>query len=148
MTARRQRLAVRLGVAALVWSAGLVLVALLLPVYGTSTASETDGVTLTHSTLVQVNGARALVLVAIPALVTLVVLCAIRARHSGARWGGPLAWVAVSVLTAEMLLGILTIGVFILPVVILLAAAVRLVPGPMPAENAAGDVSAAPATGT
>ena len=59
MASRRWRTAVRLGLAALAWSVGLVLVALLAPVYSTSSASGSDGVTLTHSTLVQVNGARA-----------------------------------------------------------------------------------------
>ena len=118
----------RLAVGALVWSAGLVLVALLAPLYSTSSASESDGVTLTHSTLVQVNGDRALVLMAIPALASLVVLWAIRVRGAGARWAAVIAWTAVGALTAETLLGILTIGVFILPVVVLLAAAVRLTP--------------------
>jgi hypothetical protein len=129
MASRRWQTAVRLALAGLAWSAGLVVVALLAPVYSTASTSETDGVTLTHSTLVQVNGARALVLMAIPALAALVVLWALRVRHAGARWGGPVAWAAVSVLGAEALIGILSIGVFILPAVILLGAAVRMAPG-------------------
>ncbi|HYZ80013.1 MAG TPA: hypothetical protein VE571_02030 [Solirubrobacteraceae bacterium] len=153
MASRRWRTAVRLGLAALAWSVGLVLVALLAPVYSTSSTSGSDGVTLTHSTLVQVNGARALILMAIPALVTLVVLWGIRARRSGARWGGPVAWAAVGLLAAETLLGILTIGAFILPVVILLVAAARLAPGPTAADGARRRPAARgprgePATGT
>jgi hypothetical protein len=144
VAARRWRTAVRLGIGALAWSVGLVLVALLLPVYGTSSASESDGVTLTHSTLVEVNGVRALVLMAIPALLTVVVLCAVRARRAGARWGGRVAWTAVGVLAAETLLGILTIGVFILPVVIVLAVAVRLAPGPASARGPAAPPAPAP----
>jgi hypothetical protein len=153
VASRRWRTAVRLGLAALAWSAGLVLVALLAPLYSTSSASGSDGVTLSHSTLVQVNGARALILMAIPALVTLAVLWAIRARRAGARWGGPVAWAAVGVLAAETLLGILTIGVFLLPAVILLVAAVRLAPGPAGADGARPRPAAPgsrgePATGT
>lgn len=130
MASRRWHLAVRLNVVALVWSAGLVLAALLVPVYSQATASAgVDGVTLTQSTLLEVNGARALAVVAVPSLASVVVLWAVRARRHGARWGGPVAWVAVGVLTAEAVLGILTIGGFILPAVILLAAAVRLAPG-------------------
>jgi hypothetical protein len=143
VASRRWRTSVRLAVGALVWSVGLVLVALLAPLYSTSSASESDGVTLTHSTLVGVNGIRALVLMAIPALVSLVVLWAIRARRAGARWAGAVAWTAVGVLTAETLLGILTIGLFILPVVVLLAAAVRMTPG-----QAAGRSAVEPVAGT
>ncbi|MGZ4177167.1 MAG: hypothetical protein ACXVE4_15690 [Solirubrobacteraceae bacterium] len=139
MVSRRWHLAVRLNVLALVWSAGLVLAALLVPVSSQATASAgVDGVTLTQSTLLEVNGARALAVVAVPSLVSVVVLWAIRARRHGARWGGPLAWVAVGVLTAEAVLGILTIGGFILPAVILLAAAVRLAPGHGDAGSDAG----------
>jgi hypothetical protein len=129
VASRRWRTARRLTVAALAWSMGLVLAAVALPVYSTSSTSATDGVTLTHSTLVAVNGVRALVLMAIPALATLTVLWAIRARRAGAPWGGPLAWTAVAILAAECVLGILTIGAFILPAAVLLAVAVRLAPG-------------------
>jgi hypothetical protein len=121
---------VRLNVGALAWSAGLLLAALALPVYSTSSTSASDGVTLTSSTLVAVNGVRALVLMAVPALAALVVLWAIRARRAGARWAGPVAWAMVCVLVAECIVGILSIGAFILPAVLLLAAAVRMAPGP------------------
>ena len=145
---RRWRTAVRLALSALAWSAGLVLAALVLPVYSTSSTSASDGVTLTHSTLVAVNGARALVLMAIPTLATLTVLWAIRRRRAGDRWGGPVAWAAVGVLAVECVLGILTIGAFILPAAILSAAAVRRAPGPVDAGG--GDPGLAhpePATG-
>lgn len=141
----RWQLAIRLNVGALVWSAGLVVVALVVPVYGSSeTSAGTDGVTLTRATLVQVNGARALVLMAIPALVSAVALLAIRARRAGARWGAPVAWAAVAVLAAETLVGILSIGVFILPATVLLVAAVRLTPG---ASASGGDAAARPGRG-
>ena len=148
VASRRWRTAVRLGLGALAWSAGLVLAAVALPVYSTSSASATDGVTLSSSTLVAVNGARALILMALPALATLTVLWAIRARRAGARWGGPVAWAAVAVLAAECLIGILSIGIFILPGAILLAAAVRLAPGPAEAPGAPNTAGPEPAPGT
>jgi hypothetical protein len=119
----------RLGAAALVWSAGLVLAALTWPAYSTSTTSS-DGVTLGgHATLVDVNGARALALMAIPLILTVVVLGALRARRSGRRWGGPLAWIAIGLVTAEALVGLMSIGVFIVPTIVLLTMAVRRAPG-------------------
>src|ERR1700729_1143559 len=126
----RWQMAVRLGVAALVWSLGLVVAAVALPVEN-STSVSVNGVTLTHSTLVQENGVRALALSAIPLLVSLAVAAAMvhRPRHRpAAPWSRPLAWAAIGLLALEALAGILTIGAFIVPVVILLILAVRLVP--------------------
>ena len=116
------RLSVRLSVAAFVWSLGLVLAGLFAPVYSTS-SSDVNGVTLGSATLVQENGARVLILIAIPALASAIVILALRARRSGARWGAPLAWAAIALLTAEALVGIMTIGLFIVPAIILLALA-------------------------
>jgi hypothetical protein len=149
MAARRWRVATRLGVVALVWSSGLVLAALFVPAYTSDSTSGVNGVTITRSTLAQENGARAIVLVAVPVLACIVVLWAIRARRGGARWATPVAWAGVGLVAAEALVGILTIGAFILPAVILLAMAVPLAPGPpAPGGGGTGDVSAAAATGT
>jgi hypothetical protein len=152
---RRRQLAIRLNVGALVWSAGLVVAALVVPAYDSSeTSAGVDGVTLTHATLVQVNGARALVVMAIPALVSAVALWAIRARRAGARWGAPVAWASVTVLAAETVVGILTIGVFILPATVLLVAAVRLATGapaggePARPGHGAPGATSEPAAGT
>jgi hypothetical protein len=124
----RWRVAVRLGVAALVWSLGLVVAAVALPVES-STSVSVNGITLTHSTLVQENGVRALVLAAIPLLASLAVAAAmVYRRRRSAPWSRPLAWGAIGLLALEALVGILTIGAFIVPVVILLILAVRLVP--------------------
>ena len=70
---RRWVLAVRLLIAAIVWSAGLVIAALVVPVYNGQTTTNADGVTLTTATLVQVHGAKALIIVVIPLLVSLAV---------------------------------------------------------------------------
>jgi hypothetical protein len=118
----------RLGACALVWSAGLVVAALVWPAYSTS-ASSHDGVTLGHATLVQVNGARALVLVAIPLVVSAAVLGTMRVRGAGTRWARPAAWAAIGLLAVEALVGIMTIGLFIVPVPILLAGAMRRTAG-------------------
>jgi len=75
---------------------GLVVAALVWPAYSTSASSD-DGVTLGHATLVQVNGARALVLVAIPLVVSAAVLGAHRAQRGahgldpGVEHGDPVA---------------------------------------------------------
>jgi hypothetical protein len=127
----RWRLAVRLTVAALVWSIGLIVAALLVPAYSGQTVTDSRGVTLTTATLVQVHGARALIITAIPGVVSIVVgfaLC--RRRATGPRWTGIVAWSMIAVLAIVALLGILSVGVFMLPVVVLLAISTRLVPGP------------------
>lgn len=124
------RLAVRLSVAAFVWSLGLVVAALFAPVYSTaSTSPDVNGVTLGSASLVQENGAWVLILVGIPAAASAVVMLALRARRSGARWGAPLAWTAIGLLTAEALVGMMTIGLFIVPAIVLLVAATRRAPG-------------------
>jgi hypothetical protein len=129
VASRRWQLAVRLTVVALVWSLGLVLAALLVPAYDANSSSS-EGLTLTTRTLVQVHGARALILVAIPVIVSIAVGVALYAKHrAGPRWSARVAWIAIGLLTAETLLGILTVGAFMAPVVILLAVSVRLVPG-------------------
>jgi hypothetical protein len=135
VASQRWRLAVRLTAAALAWSLGVVLAALLVPAYDASSSSS-QGLTLTRQTLTQRHGAGALILVAIPLIVSIVVAVAMYSKHRGApAWNAPLAWVAVGLLGAETLLGILTIGGFIAPVVILLALSFRLAPGPARAPD-------------
>jgi hypothetical protein len=144
VASRRWSLAIRLIAGALVWSIGLIIAALVIPAYRTETSSPTNGVTLTSSTLLQDNGVGALVLVVIPVLVSLIVLVAMRfRRRQDAAWSGRVAWTAIGVLAVESLLGIATIGAFMLPVAILLALSVRLVP---PVGNRAdeGELATAP----
>jgi hypothetical protein len=138
VASRRWWLAVRLAAGALVWSVGLVLAAVLVPAYGSDTSSGAGGLTLTSSTLLESKGAGALVLVTIPALASLVVgIAMVSRRRDGARWSGPAAWTAIGVVTVEALLGILSVGGFMLPVAVLLALAVRVVPPGTPAGDAA-----------
>lgn len=144
---RRWQLAVRLTVAALVWSVGLVLAALLLGSYTGQTVSSDTGVTLTTRTFVQVNGLGSLVLVAIPLVACLSAGAALwhRHHHRQPAWTGPVAWAVVAVVAIEAALGIATIGGFLIPVVVLLALSVRLVPGPV-APPARAPASGSPAT--
>jgi hypothetical protein len=131
---------VRLNVAAFVWSVGLIVAGLVLPVYDGQTVSNSNGLTLTTATLVQHNGIRVLVALVIPALGSVAVALAMARRHTlDPRWSGPVAWLAVAVVAVEAGVAMLSIGVFILPVAILLAVAVSLVPraGAM-AASAAG----------
>jgi hypothetical protein len=146
---RRWQLAIRLTVAGLVWSVGLVLAALLIGAYSGQTDSSDAGVTLTTRSFVQVNGLTALILVAIPALACMIVGAALRHRHDRrSAWSGPVAWAAVAVLAVEAILGIATFGAFLIPVAILLGLSVRLVPGPSAAPAPAAAATAATATAT
>lgn len=139
VASRRWALAVRLTVVALVWSVGLILAGLFVPVYGSDVSSPTNGLTLTSSTLLADKGVGAMVLVTIPALVSVIVLVAIRRRRQDrVAAAGRVAWVAISALTLESLLGILSIGAFMVPVAILLALAVRLAPAAGPHRPVSG----------
>ncbi|HXD66329.1 MAG TPA: hypothetical protein VNV17_17040, partial [Solirubrobacteraceae bacterium] len=90
-TSDPERSAMRLSAAALVWSAGLLVAALVWPAYSTSAMSG-DGVTLGHATLVQAHGARALLLMAIPLMMSGVVFAAMWMRRAGARRAGWAGW--------------------------------------------------------
>jgi hypothetical protein len=131
VASRRWRLAVRLAVAGLVWALGAVLAAVLVHAYDADTTSPAGGLTLTRDTLLESKGAGALVLVAIPLLLAIVVLVAMwYRRRRDAPWSGRVAWAAIALLAAESLVGILTIGAFMVPAAVLLAAGIRLAPSP------------------
>jgi hypothetical protein len=127
---RRWRLAIRLTAGALVWALGVVLAALLLPAFnGQTVTNELNGVTLTTATFVQVNGAWVLIPVVAPVAVTVLVAVALRARRTnGPSWVGPAAWAAIALVLVLALVTIASIGAIMLPVVVLLGLAMRLVP--------------------
>ncbi len=114
---------------ALVWSALLVVGALVLPAYGTSSQSATadmgDGtgaqtitpVTTGTETLVGVNGPGVLIVVGIPLIVTMLVAAALAFRRRR------LGWVLTSILGFFTLLAMMSIGIFILPTVLALVVA-------------------------
>jgi hypothetical protein len=141
---RRWRLAIRLTVAALVWSVGLMLAALLVSAYHGQAKSSADGLTLHSATLVQVHGIGALALTAVPAIASLLVAGALwRRRRTGDVWSERLAWLVIGALAVVALLGITYVGAFMLPVVALLALSVRLEAG-----SAGSDASLRPPIAT
>ena len=127
---RRWQVAIRLMVAALVWSVGLLLAALVVGAYRGQTVSSEAGITLTTRTLVQVHGLQALILVVLPVVACVAVAIALWHRRRAAAWSGPVAWAAVGVLAIESILAITSLGAFLLPAVVLLVLSVRLIPGP------------------
>ena len=121
----RTRTTVALALAA-VWGAGLLVAALVLPVYDeASTSLAPDGSTVARSgsaTLVEVNGAGVLVVAAAPlvAAIGVALLLRARSRHPAA---GVAAWGVVAVLAGLAVVGLLSIGVFFVPAVAALAVA-------------------------
>lgn len=119
---------VMLAIAAL-WSVGLLVAAAVAPVYRSasiSTSSSSSSGTVTHAsaTLVEVNGFRVLAPVSVPLLTVGAVTFSLwRRRRHEKRGAGPLAWTIVALLGGFTLLAMLSIGVFILPVVVLVAVA-------------------------
>jgi hypothetical protein len=126
---RRWQLASRLTAGAFLWAVGVILAALLLPSFDDQTISNAKGLTLTTATFVQVNGPWVLIPVALPLLVVAIVAVTLRARRTqGPQWAGTVAWAAVGGLLLLGLITIASIGTLALPVVLLLALALRLVP--------------------
>jgi hypothetical protein len=109
---------------AVVWSALLVVGALVLPAYGTSSQSATlEGTVNTEpvmtgtDTLVGVNGQGVLLVVGIPLIVTMLVAAALAFRRRR------IGWVLTAILGLFTLLAMLSIGIFILPTTLALVVA-------------------------
>ena len=107
---------------ALVWGAGLVVAALLVPVYQSSSVSSSGAVTDGSATLVSVNGWGALLVAGAPLAAAAVTGCALW-RRPWRRGAGVLAWAVTGLLGCFNLLAMLSIGVFVLPVTIALVVA-------------------------
>ncbi|HZV72137.1 MAG TPA: hypothetical protein VFF79_00320 [Conexibacter sp.] len=117
--------AVALTAIAFVWSIGLLVAALAAPAYG-------------GTTLVDENGRSVLLVVAVPAVMSVAVWIALRYKCSrGGRVSGYVAWACVCLLSVLCVVGILTIGVFVAPVAVLLACATSLTPSGSPPGPAA-----------
>jgi hypothetical protein len=103
-----RRISVALALA-LIWSVGLLLVAVLVPVNGSAT-------------LVDQNGQVVLIVAALPMVLTAVASTALAWEDPHGRGSGRVvAWLCVAALIALTLLGILSVGVFVLPVTVLVA---------------------------
>ena len=80
-------------------------------------------------TLLHANGPWVLVPVGLPAIICAVVAVALRRRWvRGEAAGGRIAWAATGLLAAFALFAILSIGAFVVPVVLLLAWASAVTP--------------------
>ena len=99
---------------AALWGLGLVVAGFLVPVYRSTEMSSSGELTQSTETLVGVNGPGAVVVLAVPFLVTLLVASALLARSRRAAL--PFAWALTALLAVFNLVGMLTVGVFVLPV--------------------------------
>jgi hypothetical protein len=109
-----------LTVAAFAWSMALLVAALVVPIYGSAT-------------LVQENGRGVLLVVAVPAVLSATVWLALWRRCSrGGPVSGYVAWTGVAGLAGFCLLGLASIGLFVVPVAVLLAWAVAITPPASP----------------
>jgi hypothetical protein len=116
------------GLASL-WSIGLIVAAVLVPVYSSQTVSLHGGATTSSSTLVEVNGAGVLIPVSVPAAVAFLVWIALRRKCTGGgRVSGYVAWSSIGILVALGVLAIPSVGLLVLPVAGLLAGAAGLTP--------------------
>ena len=107
---------------ALACSTGLVIAALLAPVYQSQSVSS-SGVTANGSaTLVGVNGWRALLIAGVPLAAAAVAGYGLW-RRAGRPGAGVLAWTVTGLLACFNVLAMATIGVFVVPVTIALFAA-------------------------
>ncbi|HET7048670.1 MAG TPA: hypothetical protein VFI54_10425 [Solirubrobacteraceae bacterium] len=116
MQSSRGRRAFVLTVLAFVWSIGLLAAALFAPEYGSTT-------------LVEENGSGVLLPVAVPAVISAAVWLALwRKCTRGGSVSGVVAWTFVSLLAVFCLLALASIGMFVIPVAVLLAWAVSVTP--------------------
>jgi hypothetical protein len=136
---RRGRQAFWLTLAAFMWSVTLFGAAFLFPAYSTSSASSSGARSSGSLSLVHVNGFGVLIPVGVPLVVAAVVWAALHHKCSrGGRVGDYIAWTCISVLGCFCLVAILSIGIYVVPVAVLLACAVSLTPsGSPPAQGLA-----------
>ncbi|MFZ5846547.1 MAG: hypothetical protein ACOYX5_04095 [Actinomycetota bacterium] len=114
-----------LGAAA--WGLGLVVAGFKVPVYQSESVPSSGELTQSAEAMAAVNGPGILVVLAVPALITLLLGSALLLR---ARPGAlPVAWALTALLAVFNLLGMLTIGIFVVPVTAALVVACVLSSG-------------------
>ena len=112
------------------WALALVAGAFFVPVYSGVDSGSAAGVVSTTSTLVSVNGLGVLLPVALPALLVALVWLALHRKCSrGSSRSGQVAWTLIVLLGTFSVLAMFSIGLFVLPTVLLLAGAATLTPG-------------------
>jgi hypothetical protein len=107
---------------ALAWAIGLILAALVVPVYRSADVSSSGTVPGGSSTLVGVNGWMALLVAGAPLAAAVATGCMLWLR-AGRQGAGVLAWTIAGLLGCVNLLAMLSIGVFVLPVTVALLVA-------------------------
>lgn len=126
----RGRVAFLLASGGVVCAVALVPAAFLAPVYHGEEGTGRATVELTR-TLVGVNGLYVVWLLCIPVFLAFVVWAGLRLRCSrGSVLGGRIAWTAVALVWAFALVGMASVGLFLLPAALLLIVATSLTPAP------------------
>ncbi len=120
------RWAFALTVVAFAWGVALIVAAFVAPAYSVDSG---PGGQQTTTTLVDENGMGVLIVVSIPAVIAAIVWAVLHRRRRTGR-SARAAWVLVGVLGAFSVLSLASIGIFILPVVAMLALAAKLTPSP------------------
>lgn len=125
-------------VIAAVYAAAFLIVGAFVPTYSSTSSSETSTGVVTHSsssaTMVAVNnGVRVLVVLALPLVaVGLVWVSIMWQRRYGHLDAGVMGWIVVVLLGVMTFFAMLSIGIFIVPLVVLLAAACANAPTTAP----------------
>lgn len=96
------------------WGLALVVAGFLVPVYQSEDMSPSGELTQGTETLVGMNGPGVLIALALPLLATVLVAGSLLLRSR--RGALPVAWALTALLAVFNLLGMLTIGVFVVPV--------------------------------
>ena len=121
--ARRRRLALRAAGGGVAWSLGLLLTGLLVPLYDGQTSADANGLTLSTATYVQRTGAWVLIPLALPLIASVVAAGAVARSDRRLRRAAGAAVLGTAVLGLVL---VASGGVLLLPVAILLTAALRL----------------------
>ena len=116
---------------AAIWGLGLVVAGFLVPAYQSTNMSSSGELTQSSKTLVGMNGPGVAFVLALPLLVTVLVGCALLLR--GRRGAMPVAWALTALLAVFNVLGMLSIGVFVVPVTAALVVACASGSRPRPA---------------
>ena len=135
-TTRRGWLAFGLSAAAVAWSLLLIAGQFVIPAYSDATCegSSPGGSSVCRegtATSFETNGWWVVVLFAAVTLVATLAAVALHLKcRRGERWAEPLAWGVVAVLFVFSLAGAASVGMFALPLVLLLALSAALTPSP------------------
>lgn len=109
----------------------LMPVAFLAPVYGGEESTSTGSTIATRNTLVGENGLWVVWLLCIPIVLAVSAWMGLHWRCArGSNWGTRLAWASVALLWAFVVVGIASVGFFLIPAALLLVVAARHTPTP------------------